>query len=259
MTTVTRNTWFRAGDANAFFALMLDNVANLVILKWTASSPGTLDAPVAPASVAPAAFRSCTAPCETVIGLFGAPNDTNSSPYYDYVGDQLWVGAANGTVHKFTGIFNGTPAEAGAPWPVTVAAGRVLSSPVYDQDHELIFVGSARETAAVPTGGRLHSVSNTDGSVSSSSLLAGDLGSGSTGVADAPMLDSMAKRVYARLGVSGAALLLPIVYLGGFGLWLVAFSFSTAKLGLTASLKIIAVMLVGNWRTAVLYSCTDLM
>jgi adenine/guanine/hypoxanthine permease len=32
LTTVTRNPWFRAGDANAFFALMFDNVANLVIL-----------------------------------------------------------------------------------------------------------------------------------------------------------------------------------------------------------------------------------
>ncbi|HEX9304919.1 MAG TPA: MFS transporter [Thermoanaerobaculia bacterium] len=32
MTTVTRNPWFRAGDANACFALMFDNVANLVIL-----------------------------------------------------------------------------------------------------------------------------------------------------------------------------------------------------------------------------------
>ncbi len=29
---MTRNPWFRAGDANAFFALMFDNVANLVIL-----------------------------------------------------------------------------------------------------------------------------------------------------------------------------------------------------------------------------------
>ena len=40
----------------------------------------------------------------------------------------------------------------------------------------------------------------------------------------------LANRVYARFGVAGAALLLPIVYLGGFGLWLVAFSFSTAAL-----------------------------
>ena len=40
----------------------------------------------------------------------------------------------------------------------------------------------------------------------------------------------LANRVYARFGVAGAALLLPLVYLGGFGLWLVAFSFSTAAL-----------------------------
>ena len=40
----------------------------------------------------------------------------------------------------------------------------------------------------------------------------------------------LANRVYARFGVAGAALLLPIVYLGGFGLWLVAFSISTAAI-----------------------------
>lgn len=40
----------------------------------------------------------------------------------------------------------------------------------------------------------------------------------------------LANRVYARFGVAGAALLLPVVYLGGFGLWLVAFSMVTAAL-----------------------------
>ena len=40
----------------------------------------------------------------------------------------------------------------------------------------------------------------------------------------------LANRVYARFGVAGAALLLPIVYLGGFGLWLAAFSISTAAI-----------------------------
>ncbi len=41
---------------------------------------------------------------------------------------------------------------------------------------------------------------------------------------------ALASRAYARIGVAGAALLLPLVYLGGFALWLVAFSFSTAAL-----------------------------
>jgi HEAT repeat protein len=40
----------------------------------------------------------------------------------------------------------------------------------------------------------------------------------------------LANRVYARFSVAAAALLLPLVYLGGFGLWLVAFGFPTAAL-----------------------------
>ena len=49
----------------------------------------------------------------------GAHNDTNSAPYYDYTGDAIYVGDDNGTVHKFTPIFNGgTPAEiTTSPWP----------------------------------------------------------------------------------------------------------------------------------------------
>src|SRR5689334_338197 len=53
---------------------------------------------------------------------------------------------------------------------------------------------------------------------------------------------------------SGAGLLKSTV--GGT---LMAFSFSTEKLGLTFILNSIAVRLVGNERTVVLYSCTDLM
>lgn len=38
----------------------------------------------------------------------------------------------------------------------------------------------------------------------------------------------VAKRVYARFGVAAAALLLPLVYVGGFALWVVQFGFITA-------------------------------
>ncbi len=41
---------------------------------------------------------------------------------------------------------------------------------------------------------------------------------------------TVAGRVYARIGVAGAALLLPLVYVAGFGLWIVAYSFVTAAL-----------------------------
>lgn len=41
---------------------------------------------------------------------------------------------------------------------------------------------------------------------------------------------TVANRVYARFGVAGAALALPLVYLAGFGLWLFQFTFATAAL-----------------------------
>jgi HEAT repeat protein/ATP/ADP translocase len=39
---------------------------------------------------------------------------------------------------------------------------------------------------------------------------------------------AIADRFYRRFGIAAAALLLPVVYLGGFGLWIVSFSFATA-------------------------------
>ena len=39
---------------------------------------------------------------------------------------------------------------------------------------------------------------------------------------------ALADRFYRRFGIAAAALLLPLVYLGGFGLWVVSFSFATA-------------------------------
>ncbi|HEX7345283.1 MAG TPA: HEAT repeat domain-containing protein [Candidatus Limnocylindrales bacterium] len=41
---------------------------------------------------------------------------------------------------------------------------------------------------------------------------------------------ALAGRFYARFGVASAALLLPLVYLAGFGVWIVSFTFTTAAL-----------------------------
>lgn len=41
---------------------------------------------------------------------------------------------------------------------------------------------------------------------------------------------TIAGRIYTRIGVAGAALLLPLVYVAGFGVWIVAYSFVTAAL-----------------------------
>ena len=169
--------------------------ASLVLLKWSATAPvGTIGAPTTPATAASgAAYRSCTAPCMLLMSL-GA-NNVTSAPFVRYDNDELYVGDAAGKVHKFTGVFTGTPAESGAPWPVTVSAGNALSSTVYDEASDLVFVGSARGTT---TGGQLHSV-NASGTVASTGQLGGNptAGSAASGVGDMPIVDSLGQRVYA--------------------------------------------------------------
>jgi hypothetical protein len=192
------------------FVQRTGTVASLVLLKWSSTvSVGTVGAPTAPTSVTPAAYPGCTAPCMTVMTLNGSPNNTNSSPYYVYFDDILYVGADNGTLHKFTGVFSGTPVEqVTGGFPATVSTGNILSSPVYDFGTGLVFVGS--DTGA-STGGQLHSVCavpsinptvcTASGAVVSSAALAAytivATGLNTTGVRDGPIVDSSAHRVYA--------------------------------------------------------------
>ena len=58
------------------------------------------------------------------------------------------------------------------------------------------------------------------------------LGALSAGITATSLLVSVvvAPRIYARFGVTAGALLLPLVYVAGFGLWLVHFSFATAAI-----------------------------
>ena len=141
----------------------------------------------------------------TSITLSGSPNDTNSSPYYYYDTDELWVGDDAGVLHKFTNLFlSGTPAEVTTGgWPVTVDAGFTLSSPVFDSGSNQIYVGTNRTPdapAGTPHGGRLHSVNNATLAVAASAQLAGVVAAtntGSVGVAEAVIVDQLARRVYA--------------------------------------------------------------
>ena len=131
------------------------NIASLVLLKPLLTSGGTVASPAAATLQSAANYRSCTAPCYTTITLSGSPNDTNSSPFYVYYGtDTMYVGDNSGKVHKFTGVFSGTPAEASTGgWPVTASTqtSPILTSPVYDSGaSQLLFVGDG--------SGYLHSI-----------------------------------------------------------------------------------------------------
>ena len=69
---------------------------------------------------------------------------TLSSPYIDYGHDIAYVGDDTGKLHKFTGVFNGTPAEVTTGgWPFTVSSGNTMTGPVLDSASGNVFVGDS--------------------------------------------------------------------------------------------------------------------
>ena len=166
-----------SGDQIAYIQVS-GTTASLVLLKW-ANSGGTVASPASITSVSNSSYRGTAAPCYTTITLNGSPNDTNSPPFYDYTDDIIYVGDNSGKLHKFTGVFSGTPAEvltSGAPW-ASVSAN-VLTGPVYDPVSTNVFVGDS--------GGYLYRVSTAAAVTASAHLTA----AGSTGVVDGPIVDS---------------------------------------------------------------------
>jgi hypothetical protein len=102
------------GSQVVFVQSSAAGAASLVILKWKASS-GSPTSPVAPAAATASAYRACSAPCMTSLALSGGANDSGSAPFYNYGSDTLYIGDDSGKLHKLTGIFQGTPAEAASP------------------------------------------------------------------------------------------------------------------------------------------------
>jgi len=168
-------------------------VASLVILKPSATANnGTVASPASATSYGSGSYRGCAAPCFTTITLHGNPNDSNSSPFYLYgSADTLYVGDNSGKLHKFTGVFLGTPAEVTTGgWPIAVSAN-VLTSPVYDSTSGNIFVADS--------GGYLYSylASNATHEMTSSKLT---YASGTTGIVDGPVVDPSTEKVYVVAG-----------------------------------------------------------
>lgn len=161
------------------FIQVSGTTASLVLLKW-APNTGTLNLPVTLTTQTASAYRNCTAPCMLTLPFNGSHTDTFSSPYYDYVGDAVYVGDDSGYLHKFTGAFKGTPAEVTATWPVSL--GKQLSSPVLDPIAGYVIVGDF--------GGILHSVTASTGTIHGTTVSVGDA------IADAPLVDSSSGTAY---------------------------------------------------------------
>src|SRR5438128_5583429 len=145
------------------------------VLTW-ATGAGNGASPVL--SAAPGVGNTATM---TSLTYAAANTNTRSSPWIDYDLDVAYVGADDGRLYKITGVFNGTPTLAGAPWPVLINANRRLTAPVLDQVTRNIFIGDAR--------GILWSV-NADTPATINFLHVGLAGAANSGILDAPIVDA---------------------------------------------------------------------
>jgi len=116
--------------------------------------------------------------------------DTNSSPFVDYFNDVAYVGTNNGRIFKITGVFQGTPTLAGAPWPVRAGGGE-LTSVVEDFNTGNLFVGSGT--------GLLYGFTAAGAALPGSPMLVGD-GTADGGIKDGPVLDEANEFLYESTG-----------------------------------------------------------
>jgi hypothetical protein len=181
--------------------------ANLVLLKWVPTADHATSITPDSVSIATASqYPTCTAPCMVTLPLSGGANDTNSSPFYDYTNDALYVGDDNGSLHKFQPVFRtGVPAEVGSSWPVSVASGLKLTSPVFDGVGGNVFVGSGFNGSS---GTQLFGVNALTGAVAGTSS---SLGKGN-GIVAGPIVDSSVGQVYVFVGTDNGA---SACFLGG--------------------------------------------
>ena len=196
--TVRTSSVLSLDGSQLAFAQTSAGQAQLVLLKWKASTTATSTSPDAITLVTPSQYSTCTAPCMTTVTFSGVTNDTNSSPFYDYANDILYVGDDVGALHKFTPVFQaGTPAEVTTGWPVSLAPGLKLSSPVFDQTTGRVFVGSSFSVS----GSQLFAVDAASGAVTGTSS---SLGQGA-GIVTGPIVDSSAGEIFVFVGNDGGA------------------------------------------------------
>jgi len=175
--------------------------AILKILKWVAGQ-GTVSAAVAPTPITSGSpWSTCPATgtsCLFSLAFSGGSTDVQSSPFYDYTADNLYVGDDGGRLHKFTGVFKGTPAEVTTGgWPFSIGSGNYITGPVYDSVSGNIFAADGLSSLHYirDTGSTVGTcASGSPPCIGTPSLLVSDVNG--IGVFDPPTVDQTSQRVF---------------------------------------------------------------
>jgi len=182
-------------NASIFHVLTMDKRGNSGCPNSSPCNGTAFNQPAVPCIVN--GVMSCTTnnAVDTKMTMKGNVSVTLSTPFIDYSGNIAYVGDDTGHLHKFTGVFTGTLAEAGSPWPVTVDSGVILTAPVFDSGtSQNIFVGGST--------GKLYCVTTAGVACSTPSIIVGN-----TQVLDPPVVDSTIERVFAEANSSTNAVL----------------------------------------------------
>ncbi len=157
-------------------------------------------------AVAPAVPGVGNNAADTAITMNRGVQVTLSSPFIDYGNDVAYVGDDSGSLHKFTPVFGGTPAEVTTGgWPITVStsASPLLTGPTEDVSLGNIFVGDGSGVlwfVQTIAGGNCESPP----CVGATTVNVGTGGAGGTAsgrpIIDPPIVDSTTGKVFAFIG-----------------------------------------------------------
>ncbi len=117
----------------------MGNPATFNVLTWVAGQGTSATAPVKPGSGG-SSLVQLSYSSSTVTGCSASSAATsNASPYVDYNTDSAYVGSNNGNLYRITGVFKGTPT---LQYCINVnsTSGHYLTSPVYDQVNNVVYV-----------------------------------------------------------------------------------------------------------------------
>ena len=178
--------------------------AILHILRPESGEGGTYNAPVAPATSTSdsGTWTTCLAGSTSCMFnlTYTTSSNTNSSPFYNYDKDTVYVGDDNGVLWKINPVFTGAPALATDWASITVSSSssKILTGPVFDPVSNNIFVGDSAGLLwyVMDTGSTKGTcASGSPPCLGTPSVDATHNGHGSP-IKDAPLVDSVSQKVF---------------------------------------------------------------